>query len=85
MSDLPNGWDRMSLPALWERLNDPRRRPTPQVVVEAIMHCVRVRGVQALQEPENIARLKECDADAREQINKRIAKLLKKEPANVTR
>jgi hypothetical protein len=54
----------------------PRRatRPTPQVTIEAIMWCVRERGPPALSEPANIARLRECDSAALEQINVRLTK-----------
>ena len=61
--------------AFYRRLNDPQRFPTPQSTVEAIMWCVRERGIAALHEPRNIERLKYCDEDARRQINERIAKL----------
>jgi hypothetical protein len=61
------------------RLNGQRRPPTPQTTIEAIIWCVRTRGLAALQEPANIERLFQCDADARAQINKRIESLLKKE------
>jgi len=50
-------------------------RPTPQSVVEAVMWCVRERGIGALREPENIRRLKECDEAARAQIDARIERL----------
>jgi len=53
----------------------PERRPTPQVVVEAVLHSVRERGTAALCEPENLARLSGCDAAAIAQIDQRMAKL----------
>jgi hypothetical protein len=53
----------------------PLQHPTPQVTVEAIMLCVRERGIKALQEPDNIERLSRCDTAARQQINARIEKL----------
>lgn len=53
-----------------------RERPTPQTTVDAVVHCVRTRGVAALKEPANIERLSRCDAAARAQINQRIAKLI---------
>jgi hypothetical protein len=49
-------------------------RPTPDVVVEAIMWCVRKRGIEALDEPANIERLSRCDAAARAEIERRCAK-----------
>jgi hypothetical protein len=39
------------------------------------MYCVRERGVAALLEPANQQRLLTCDAAARAEINRRIAKL----------
>src|ERR1700730_11680426 len=59
----------------------PRRRginkplSTPQTTIEAILHCVRERGIAALKEPANIERLSRCDGAARTQIKARIAKL----------
>src|SRR5262245_60447322 len=35
ISRLPSNWDSMSIDALWHRLNDPRRWPTPQSTVDA--------------------------------------------------
>jgi hypothetical protein len=54
----------------------PRPRPTPQATIDAIMHCVRERGIGALREPANIERLQRCDVAARRQINSRIGKLV---------
>jgi hypothetical protein len=64
-----------SLDATWHFLNDPRNRPTPQVTIEAIWLCVRERGLKALEEPDNQARLKSCDSAARKEIERRVAKL----------
>jgi hypothetical protein len=52
-------------------------RPTPQTTIEAIMWCVRERGLAALKERINQERLSRCDAAARQQINKRIERLKK--------
>jgi hypothetical protein len=52
-----------------------RSRPTPQATIEAILYCVRTRGPKALRESANIARLRDCDAAATEEINRRIASL----------
>jgi hypothetical protein len=70
--------DGVSLDRAWHELNDPRNRPTPQTVIEAILCCVRERGVAALQEPKNQERLSRCDAAAQQQINERIERLAKK-------
>jgi hypothetical protein len=64
----------MSLGALWDHLNRPRK--TPQSTIEAVIFSVRERGVAALEEPANIERLLECDDDSRIEINERIARLL---------
>jgi len=69
---------QMSLGALWDRLNDPARFATPQSTVDAVVHCVRERGVGALKEPANIERLLRCDAAAKKQIDERIEKLLER-------
>jgi hypothetical protein len=71
---IPHDWDRMSLDALWEFFN--RRRPTPQTSIEAVMLCVRERGIAVLEEPANLERLSRCDASARAEINARIARLI---------
>jgi hypothetical protein len=62
----------------WAELNNLDARPTPQVTVEAIMYCVRERGLDALKEPANIERLSRCHEPAKAQINKRIARLLER-------
>jgi hypothetical protein len=58
-------------------INDPKNRPTPQVTVEAIVLSVRERGLAALKEPANVERLERCDAAAKAEIERRIAKLRK--------
>ena len=50
-------------------------RPTPQTTVEAILYCVKARGLSALQEAANLERLGRCDAAALAQIEKRMAKI----------
>jgi hypothetical protein len=64
----------MSLGALWDHLNRPRK--TPQTAIEAVIHSVRERGVAALKEPANNERLLESDDDSRIEINERIARLI---------
>lgn len=64
----------MTLDELGELFN--RERPTPQATIEAIMHSVRERALGALKEPANIERLVRCDQAAKEQIDRRIAKLV---------
>jgi hypothetical protein len=51
-------------------------RKSPQTTIEAIIHSVRERGVAALKESANIARLLACDDEAKTEINERIARLI---------
>ena len=67
----------VSLDQLWYELNDARSRPTPQVTIEAILSCVRERGIAALNEPVNIERLSRCHAGALAQIDARLVQNLK--------
>jgi hypothetical protein len=67
---------KVSLEQAWAEINDPRARPTPQVTIEAILHCVRERGLAALKEPANLERLARCDAAAKSEIDRRIGKLI---------
>jgi hypothetical protein len=69
---LPHNWEGMSLDALWQHLNS--ARATPQTTIEAILHCVRERGLKAFKEPANIERLRRCDAAAMTQIDARLIK-----------
>jgi hypothetical protein len=75
---LPANWHKLSLSTLWNRLNDPRQYRTPQVTIEAVLYCVRERGLAALREPANIERLSRCDRAARNKINRRIVVMLGK-------
>ena len=70
---ISSDWDRMSLDALWARLN--QARATPQSTVEAVMFCVRERGLKTLEESANLERLSRCDESARAQINNQIARI----------
>jgi hypothetical protein len=71
---IPHDWGDVSLEELGQLFN--RERPTPQATIEAIMHSVRERGLGALKEPANIERLVRCDRASKEQIDRRIAKLV---------
>ena len=51
---------------------------TPAVTVEAVIYCIRTRGLAALKEPNVIERLNRCDTAARAQINQRIERLREK-------
>jgi hypothetical protein len=78
MTELPKNWDVLSLDALWNNLNDPQRYATPQSTVEAILYCVRERGLAALKEPANEERLSRCDEAAMKQIRERIERMREK-------
>jgi hypothetical protein len=67
----------ISFERAWRELNDPQHRPTPPTTIEAIMLSVRERGVAALNDSDNIARLRRCDAGAKAQIDRRISALKK--------
>jgi hypothetical protein len=67
--------DDIRLGPAYAEINDPRKRPTPQSAIDAVMYCVRERGLPALHEPRNQQRLVTFDAAARRQLNERIAKL----------
>jgi len=75
MSGLPKNWYALSLGALWSALNDTAQHATPQSTIDAILYCVRTRGIAALEKPNNKERLAGCDAAARKQINERIEKM----------
>jgi hypothetical protein len=67
--------DSVSLDCACRELSDTRNRPTPKATVDALVYCVRQRGLVALEEPANVDRLSRCDADSRQQLNSRIEKL----------
>lgn len=52
-------------------------RPTPAVTVDAIIMTVRERGLVGLKDADTMERLSRCDDRARDEINERLAKLLK--------
>jgi hypothetical protein len=65
----------ISLQQAYLEINDPCNRPTPAVVVEAVMLAARERGLAALKEPATVERLQRCSAVARAEINQRIQML----------
>jgi hypothetical protein len=79
ISNLPNNWDRMLVGALWDALNHPSRFATPQSTIDAILCCVRTRGIAALEEPNIIERLSRCDEAAMKQIRERIERMREKD------
>ena len=50
-------------------------RPTPVSIVDALIYCIKSRGIDALKEPANVGWLAQCDEQARERINKFVAKI----------
>ena len=48
---------------------------TPKTTNDAIMYCVRERGIAALKESANVERLSRCDGAAHAEIKKRISAL----------
>jgi hypothetical protein len=70
--------DDVSLDHAWRELNGTSARPTPQTTIEAIIHCVRERGLAALKEAANLERLQRCDDGAKVQINARIPRVIEK-------
>jgi hypothetical protein len=63
------------LEAVYREINDPWNRPTSQSVIEAVIVSAIERGLGALEEPKNLDRLGRCDAKARAEIQRRVAKL----------
>jgi len=66
----------------WERdfphqrkANQPRRS-TAQSTLDAVLYCVRQRGLAALKEPANIDRISRLSADDRARIDARIEKAI---------
>ncbi len=72
---MPFGQERMSLEGLYGTLNNPHHFATPALVIDVVMHCVRERGISALEEPANVYRLQCCDEKARKEIESRVAAL----------
>ena len=47
--NLPPKWDQMSVGALWERLNDPRRHPVPKSIVDTFKHLIKLGDPERLK------------------------------------
>jgi hypothetical protein len=71
--------DSVNIDRAYREIN--ANRPTPQVTIEAVVVAVRERGVKALTEPDMLRRLGGCDKAARDEINRRVAALLRETPA----
>jgi hypothetical protein len=73
---LPRDWEKMSVTGLWNWLNDPRRFSSPESTVDAIVFAVKQRGTAALKEPATAERLSLCDQAAKQEVDRRVAKLI---------
>jgi hypothetical protein len=77
-SGLPKGWDKMSLGALWDALNDPRRWPrAAQSTVDAVAYELRTYGLPQLAKPATQARLSDL---SNAQVRHIIACLIRLRP-----
>jgi hypothetical protein len=47
--NLPPKWDQMSVGALWEHLNDPRRHPLPKSIVDTFKHLIKQGAPERLK------------------------------------
>jgi hypothetical protein len=52
------------------------RRPTPGATLDAVIYCVRQRGLAALKEQENIDRISRLTAAERARLDVRIEKII---------
>ena|SRR5215510_8044356 len=66
LQDLMDG--TVSLDKAWRLLNE--RRPTPEATIEAVKHCVRECGPDALDEPSCRARLRDFDDAALAELDR---------------
>jgi hypothetical protein len=69
--------DGVSLERMYAEYLNPRSRPTPKAVIDAVVSCVRERGLGALKEPGNVERLSRCDAPAKAEIDRQIEKIFR--------
>jgi hypothetical protein len=77
-SGLPSNWDQMSVGALWDRLNDPRRWPeAPQSTYDAALFELREYGITQLEKPNCQRRLAVLSPKQLEDV---IAALLRLQP-----
>jgi hypothetical protein len=67
--------DAVSLERMYAAYIDPRNRPTPKAVIDAVVWCVRERGIAALKEPANVEQLSRCAAAAKAEIDRQIEKI----------
>lgn len=73
--DLPRNWDTMSVGALWDRLNDPRRRrDAPQSTYDALLFELSRHGVSRLAEANCQRRLADLSTT---QLREMIAALMR--------
>ena len=67
--------DDVSLQRAWDELNDPRNRPTPDIVVEALMLGLRERGTKALTERKVLQRLSDLSEQQVHDVCERLQRL----------
>jgi hypothetical protein len=63
MNNLPKNWDSMSLPRLWDALNDTRQKRAADSTVEAVRYELSRYGIAQLQKPRTQARLANFSAE----------------------
>jgi hypothetical protein len=75
MSGLPDNWDQMSVGALWETLNDPRRRKmAAKSTYDALLFELCRFGVERLAKPKCRQRLGDLST---EQVRELIGTLIR--------
>jgi len=60
----------------WQRNANQPRRPTAQSTLDAVLYCVRQRGLAALKEPANIDRISRLSVDDKARLDGRIEKVI---------
>jgi hypothetical protein len=80
--NLPKNWETMSLGALWEALNDPKRWPhAAQSIVDAVAYELRTYGVPQLAKPATQARLADLSSAQLRAVIAQLIRLRPKYPA----
>jgi hypothetical protein len=78
MSGLPKNWDQMSMPALWEALNDPRRKKAAAAsTCDALLFELSRFGLARIAEPKCRSRLSDLST---QQLRELIAALIRLKP-----
>jgi hypothetical protein len=75
----------MSVGALWEALNDPKRWPhAAQSVVDAVIYELRTYGLPQLANPATQARLADLSSEQLREVIAALMRVRPKYPATVT-